>query len=331
MQAVGDRQLEIIKTRAYEQFPALQRENANIYGFRKIQDHAIKEKVTLQAMCKVTKETRIAMLETSGAGDVFVRDFISKGMQPTDTTIIPKFWPCDRQGKDEALRASASIDGFSGIVVTRRGIATRAWCNRISNVRKVLLASDERICDLNRSVVPHHMYNSTGWPLSIGPQDIVKVVKQTCGLAPIPTRCFKLLGVTTWTLGFDGIPTTVKFTAQFNGIIHEILLTKIEEDHPPKKSGKGNNPRSQPTRNGKGGADSRAPVPSNQADERITSLETKMAAMERRQDGMEHKLQTGFDGIQDQLRQVLNAVQLRPLSPRVTGFTPPAKSAKSNG
>ncbi len=275
--AVGDRHLEIIKTRAYEQFPALQREKTNIYGFRKFQDPANKEKTTLQAMTKVTKETRIAMLESSGVGDIFVRDFISKGMQPTDTTIIPKFWMCDRQGKDEALRASASIDGFAGIVVTRRGIATRSWCNRISNVRKVLLASDERICDMNLSVVPHHMYNSTGWPLSIGPQDIVKVVKQTCGFAPVPTRCFKMLGVTTWTLGFDGNPTNLKFTAQFNGIVYEILLSKIEDENHSKKGGKGsNNKRSQPPRQGKGSADPRNAASSTPSDERLTTLEAKM-------------------------------------------------------
>ncbi len=328
MQLLGDKHLEVLKARAYDQFSSLQRENANIYGFRKFQDPTNKEKITYQAMCKVTKETRVVMLETSGAGEVFVRDFISKGMQPTDTTIIPKFWACDRQGKDEALRSSASVDGFAGIVVTRRGIATRAWCNRISNVRKVLLADDERICDLNRSVVPHHMFNSTGWPLSIGPQDIVKVVKQTCGLPPIPTRCFKILGVTTWTLGFDSIPTILKFTAQFNGTIHEILLTKVEEHQSTKKQTGSFNKfqSSKPARNQN---ELKAVPLSSPADERLTSLETKVAAMERRQDGMEHKLQTGFDGIQDQLRQVLNAVQPRPASPRATGFTPPPEVAKS--
>ncbi len=325
----NDRHPSLLKSRAIDQFPILQRENINIYGFRKFQDQVHKERVTLQAMCKVTKEARILMLETSGAGDVFVRDYISKGMQPVDTTIIPKFWPSDRQGKDEALRSSATIDGFSGIVVTRRGIATRAWCDRVSNVRKVLLANDERICELNLAVVPHHMYNSTGWPLSIGPNDIVKVVAKTCGLPPIPTRCFKTLGVTSWTLGFQSTPTTLKFTAQFNGIIHEILLTKVEEMPMNKKQGKSNTKPFLP-KPFNGNNDSTPAAQSTDSDERLTSLETKVAAMERRQDGMEHKLQTGFDGIQDQLRQVLNAVQPRPASPRVTGFTPPPKVAKSS-
>ena len=317
----------LLKSRALDQFPILQRENVNIYGFRKIQDQYQKERVVLQAMCKVTKEARILMLETSGAGDVFVRDYISKGAQPVDTTIIPKFWPTDRQGKDEALRSSATIDGFSGIVVTRRGIATRAWCDRVSNVRKVLLASDERICELNQAVVPHHMYNSTGWPLSIGPNDIVKVVAKTCGLPPIPTRCFKTLGVTSWTLGFQTIPTTLNFTAQFNGVIHEILLTKVEDVPLNKKQGK-SIPKPSFPKPSSGSNDPVVVSQSNASDERLTSLETKVAAIERRQDGMEQKLQTGFDGIQDQLRQVLNAVQPRPVSPRATGFTPPSKIVK---
>ena len=317
----------LLKSRALDQFPILQRENVNIYGFRKIQDQYQKERVVLQAMCKVTKEARILMLETSGAGDVFVRDYISKGAQPVDTTIIPKFWPTDRQGKDEALRSSATIDGFSGIVVTRRGIATRAWCDRVSNVRKVLLASDERICELNQAVVPHHMYNSTGWPLSIGPNDIAKVVAKTCGLPPIPTRCFKTLGVTSWTLGFQTIPTTLKFTAQFNGVIHEILLTKVDDVPLNKKQGK-SIPKPSFPKPSSGSNDPVVVSQSNASDERLTSLETKVAAIERRQDGMEQKLQTGFDGIQDQLRQVLNAVQPRPVSPRATAFTPPSKIVK---
>lgn len=322
-QTLVDKQLDVLKSRAYEQFPALQRENATIYGFRKIQDMTNKEKIMYQTMCKVTKDTRIRMLETSGAGDIFARDFISKGMHPTDTTIIPKFWACDRQGKDEALRSSATIDGFAGIVVRRRGIATRSWSNRISNVRKVLLASDERINDLNCAVVPHYMYNSTGWPLSIGPGDIVRVMKETCGLPPVPTRCFKILGVTTWTLGFDTVPSKLKFTAQFNGHIHEILMTKVDDEYPNRRQGKGNPSRLQGPKSSKGPIDQKTVPVSNGSDERLTSLETKVAAMERRQDGMEQKLQTGFDGIQN-----LPAVQPRPVSPRSTGCTPPSKLAK---
>ena len=72
-------------------------------------------------------------------------------------------------------------------------------------------------------------------------------------------------------------------------------------------------------------------ISTNEGDSnRITALETKMAAIERRQDGMEVKLQSGFDNIQDQLRQVLRAVQPpRSASPAPTGCTPPAKIPKA--
>lgn len=106
----------------------------------------------------------------------------------------------------------------------------------------------------------------------------------------------------TWTLGFEKTPTTLKFAVQFNAVTYEILMTKSSDKQKAVRQDKGSkNHRTefQPK-------DVKAHAPPNDADNnRITALETKMAAIERRQDGMEVKLQSGFDNIQDQLRQVL--------------------------
>lgn len=144
---------------------------------------------------------------------------------------------------------------------------------------------------------------------------------------PIPSRCFRAAGVVTWSLGFAVEPKTTKFSVSFNGTTYEILLTKPSEKNKivkgSKKGAKGTSK----------GVQSQKEIPTQVSDEtadRLTNLETKFAAMERRQDTLENKLQSGFEGVQDQLRQVLNAVQPRASSPSRTGYTPPPKVPKSS-
>ena len=127
--------------------------------------------------------------------------------------------------------------------------------------------------------------------------------------------------------GFAVEPKVTKFSVSFNGVTYEILLTKPADKGKPSKG-----PKSISKGASKGGRVPKdtPPQPSDETNDRRTNLETKFAAMERRQDNLEVKLQHGFDGVQDQLRQVLNAVQPRAASPTRTGYTPPPKMPKAS-
>ena len=245
--------------------------------------------------------------------------------QIADITVIPRFWSIDRNGKSEALRSAGSTEGFAGIIATRRGLAIRAWSAKVGHLRKVLMS--QRITKDNIDIVPSITYDSTGWPSSASPNEIIHAIAHSCGTPPIPTRCFRALGVVTWTLGFAVEPKCTKFSVSFNGTTYEILLTRPVEKVKPirgyKQPSKGISKGAKPPK------ESPIQIPDETSD-RLTNLETKFAAMERRQDPLETKLQNGFEGVQDQLRQVLNAVQPRSSSPGHTGFTPPPKIPKSS-
>lgn len=325
----GEKPYDSFKARINEQCPSIAASHANLYGFRRFPDQCHKDHHIIRVMCRVTKEIRTKLLESSGTGDIFVRNFVPKEGEQSDVTVIPKFWTSDRAGRDESLRAAGSLDGFAGIVSTRRGIAVRAWCSKVANVRKVLLVNDDRINDINISTIPVELYDATGWPANISPGEIVRAVHHSCKLPAVPTKCFRALGVTTWTLGFEKPPDTLKFTASFNGVVCEILLTKSGLSK-AKIGGKQSNPKKTFGNSKPESLKKPANTFQDESSSRISALETKFAAMERRQDGLEQRLQTNFDGIQDQLRQVLNAVQPRNATPTTTGMTPPAKVPKQN-
>ncbi len=325
--AFRDKPHETIKAKVVEQFPSKATEHINIYSVRKISDPNDPEKFKVQAMCKIDKSLRASFLEASGAGDLIARDFIPKGEFIEDVTVLPRFWSIDKSGKAEALRSGGSTDGFAGIIATRRGLAIRAWSSKVAQLRKVLMSQDERITKENINIVPTITYDSTGWPSSASPNEIIHAVQHSCGTPPIPSRCFRALGVVTWTLGFAVEPKVTKFSVSFNGTTYEILLTKPSDKNKAIKGTKGTSKGA--SKSAKGFKEAPIQIP-DEANDRLTNLETKFAAMERRQDSLETKLQHGFEGVQDQLRQVLNAVQPRASSPTHTGFTPPSKVAKSS-
>ena len=324
--AFRDKPQENIKVKVADQFPSKATEHINIYGVRVMQDGNEADNFKIQAMCKIDKAHRPSFLEASGAGDIIARDFIPKGEQISDVTVIPRFWPIDKNSKAEALRSAGSTEGFAGILTTKRGLAVRAWASKVANIRRFLISQDERITSDNINVVPTITYDSTGWPSSASPSEVIQAIAHSCGTPPIPTRCYRALGVVTWTVGFSVEPKTNKFSVSFNGTTYEILLTKPTERNKTSKGGKAVNKGA--SKGFKGQKEHVVHQPDETTD-RLTNLETKFAAMERRQDSLESKLQSGFEGVQDQLRQVLNAVQPRAASPSHTGLTPPPKFPKS--
>lgn len=322
--------LESIRNKLIEQIPPLASKSLGVFGFRIVKTQANKEQHSVfQAVCKIHADQRVMCLERSGAGDAFIRDYVAKGETIDDLTIIPRFWDSEKLAKDDALRTSSSVPGFAGLVHTRRGIAVRAWCKQVASVRKILLAQDDRICEQNQAVIPRCLRDSTGWPSSVGPQEIVKASIHGVGLPPIPTRCYKAQGVTTWTLAFDAPPKIDKFMVQLNEKTFEIILT-VPCDKPvpaakgkkfgsSKGSGKSNNSVQEPRE---------VDPKEDQNAQRISALEAKFSSMERRQDSLEGKINEGFHSVNDQLRQVLAAIQPRGASAH-TGMTPPAKAPKT--
>ena len=158
-----------------------------------------------------------------------MRDFIPKGSCVEDITTLPRFWLAEKNGQADALKASSGVEGYAGLTLTKRGIAVRAWCSKIAAMRTAILADDDRVCSLNLATVPRVVVESTGWPPSIGPSEVVKAVYHEVKAAPIPTRCYKILGVTTWSLAFDAKPSVTRFLCQLNGASHEIILTIRKE------------------------------------------------------------------------------------------------------
>ena len=95
--------------------------HAAIYGYRTVQERN-KEKTDLvhQCLLKVQQKHRIPLLSASGHGDLVVRDFVAKGDQVQDLSIIPRFWPIDRSNKADLIKAASTIAGYRGIAVTKR-------------------------------------------------------------------------------------------------------------------------------------------------------------------------------------------------------------------
>lgn len=332
--SITEKPLEVMKKIVIEQFPSNTVKNLHVYAFRIIQtSNGNSQNRIFQVMCKIPTTARAGCLERSGAGDAFFRDFVGKGESVEDLSTLPKFWSHDRNSKDNALRSASSIVGFAGLTLTRRGIAVRAWNSKIGHLRKVLFADDERISTINIDVIPKFTRESTGWPSSIGASEVVKATSHELGIPPIPTRCYKALGVTTWTLTFQEPPKKTRFLINFNGSTHEILITEpsqISKDQSSNKKGKG-----KAKGKGKGNGDKTTSQPSrpshiddDSTNQRLSVLEAKFCTMERRQNGMEAKINEGFSGVNNQLRQILHAIQPRS-STGSTGASPPQKVPKT--
>ncbi len=298
----------------------------NLYAYRRFTPKgADSSHVVHQIMCKIPADKRKAILDKSGIGSIFIRDYIAKGDRQEDITVIPKFWDVTKQAKDEAVRATGGLNGFAGLMISKRGLAARAWTDSIATLRRALLPLDERLSDLNLSVVPRVVRDSTGWPASISPQEIIRATHHALSAAPVPSRCFRSNGVTCWTLAFEKEPAQTTFVAQFNDKVYEILLTVPGTKKITKAS-------SGPTKTRKPAAIKEQEVvnlnQNDQINDRVSMLEAKFGNLERRQDVVENKLTSGFDQVQDQLRQILNAVGGRSdKSP--TGSTPPPKFPKT--
>lgn len=328
--AFCERPHDMFRQKLREQYSQHVVEGLQLYGFRKVMEQNSKTEVrAFQILTKVSVENRTKLINLSGASDLFARDFLDRTPSQSDLTILPRYWSNDKSGRDQAFRTGASAVGFAGLVNLRKGIAIRGWTCNIKEIRTVVLAQDPRYNSTNMAVVPTIFLESKGWPISLGPADVVAALHHATGLPCVPGRCFRAQGVVTWTVGFTKRPEKSRFTASFNGDTYELLLTEpapiLNMPTTNNRSAKGvgkTSKTSQPVK-----------VEQNEAiveHERLATLESRMGKMEKRQDIIEDRINDGFTNVQDQLRQLLHCVQPRSSSPQKTGMTPPPKISKTS-
>eukprot|EP00438_Fugacium_kawagutii_P007017 Skav233753 [mRNA] locus=scaffold1792:300466:304788:- [translate_table: standard] len=314
---------EHLKSRIRDLFPASALQNSSMYGFRTVskkEDHKM-----FQMLIKVPLASRATMLEHSGLGEITARDFLAKGTSPEDHSVLPRFWDASRQGREEAVRTASKVDGFAGVVLTKRGIAIRSWNCKLASTRAAVMNNDVRLCPENMSTVPKVQVESSGWPQNITAAEVVRSCHYYTQLAPVPTRCYRSAGVTSWSLMFSSMPSIARFCAAFNGHAVEIVLVPAQSMSMPGPR-KGKEPKKS-IRNVAPRATEPSPTETAHHD-RISNLESRFSLMEKRQETLESRMDSKFSEVNDQLRQILQAVQPRAASHNATGFTPPPKQPK---
>eukprot|EP00438_Fugacium_kawagutii_P019536 Skav235669 [mRNA] locus=scaffold358:1103709:1108024:+ [translate_table: standard] len=321
---------EFLKSKVHELFPAAALASSVMYGYKKIDR---KEYVIHQIMTKVSQANRATILEHSCLGEVSSRDFIIRGSEPSDHSVLPRFWDVNRASREEVLKTASKIDGFAGIIIAKRGLCVRSWNTKLATTRAALMSGDSRLCPENLSTIPRFRIESSGWPSNITASEIVKSVAFYTKLPPLPTKAYRVGGVTNWTLLFSELPQIQKFSASFNGSNYEILLIKPEQVNVPQPR-KSKAISIEAKGSGKGKGKSKASGPSAHSEveahaDRLTSLENRFTLMEKKQNALEDKVDNSFQEVNSQLRQILQAVAPRPASHEQTGYTPPPKHAKT--
>ena len=313
------------------------KEQLTLYGFR--HNHhpsASKGDDMLQIVIKVSKSARATLLGLSGTDSILIRDYLNKNTSMIDMTVIPRFWEINQKGLRELLISVQEVVGAAGVMLTRRGLAIRAWAKDVATVRKKILPSDPRLTETNLSVVPRLILDSSGWPAGAAASDIVEAVNKAVGSPPVPTRTFRSAGVHVWQLGFEAPPKVTDFTVKINGELFQILLTPSMPAE--KGQGKGKSSKRFPKQKQKD--EVAAPGPSAPAaaafnpdrrrldtlEAKFDSLQGQVTGIEKKQSVMETKLDSRFDDISNTLRQLLQMSASR--SHEKTGETPPPKMPK---
>ena len=127
----------------------------SVYGFRHNRHpSSSRDDDQLQVIAKLPSAARCKLLSGSGLQGILIRDFLDQGAQPLDTSVIPKFWEISLKGLRELSISIEGVKGAAGAILTRRGLAVRAWSSEIAEVRRKLLPMDARLNDTNIKVVP---------------------------------------------------------------------------------------------------------------------------------------------------------------------------------
>ncbi|CAK9051672.1 unnamed protein product [Durusdinium trenchii] len=309
----------------------------SVYGFRRNKHTtSTREDDQLQVIAKLPSAARQPLLTVSGHQGILLRDFLDAGSQPIDTSVIPKFWEVSVRGLRELNIGIDGVKGVAGAILTRRGLAIRAWTTHIAEVRRNMLPNDSRLNDTNMGVVPRFMMDASGWPPGACPGDVIESVTKAVSQPPIPTRTFRSAGVHTWQLGFQSLPDIQTFTVKINGALHQILLTPTPHNVKGGGKGKQRQPKKASAKEDNHGAPTAtiATATAHQDKKRIDQLETRFESLQKQVSGIENKqttleskLDQRFNDIGDTLRQLVQLSTTRTHEP--CGESPPPKTQRT--
>jgi hypothetical protein len=91
---VNQNPIDAFRNRLIDQFNL---KSVNLYGHRVL--NFAKDYTMHQFMCKIPSSQRADILKASGQMDLIARDFIPKGGEIQDTTVLPRFFDCTKTGK----------------------------------------------------------------------------------------------------------------------------------------------------------------------------------------------------------------------------------------
>ena len=306
--------------------------SAVLFGYR-VAHHpgGSKQDPLLQCILKAPRAVRTPLIEASGMTPLLTRDFLKKGRNSDDLTVLPRFWPPTISELANARKTVEGAEGLAGLVLTRRGIAPRVWVAKVGNARAQLMSEDPRVLRENIDVVPKYTFSLAGWPAATGAQHVVTSTLQALRLPVLPLRTYRSAGVHVWIVTTDKKPTVSSFPLQINDTVVEILIQQVETLLPKsnKQGGKGGQKgktkSSSPADAVKLWAPPSAitPVLAKPDEARIQRLEERFDKIEARQATFESRVDGKFDSIQDALRQILANTNARAREP--TGETPPSK------
>ena len=328
---VQQQQLQFLRHHFCQIHPDL-KDKINMYAFRTgRRPSAGKDDKNFQCIIKLPVDCRPDVLKSSGTANFLFRDYLTSADAFEDITVLPRFWEAKQSSIHEILIMTKGVAGFAGICLTRRGLATRAWTSAVAEMRKALLSADPRITAENISVIPKFTYQTTGWPASTEPRDVVVATLKATGLPPLPSRAFRTNGVCGWTLAFQKRPTIAKFSVDVNGKLHEILLVEdtgalaVKSQTRSAGTKKPTEAAQKPSR-----PDNPPTLQFSAEAVRLDRLQEKFTVLEGRQSRMEAKFDSRFDDISSSLRQLLQAANVpRDRSP--SGETPAPKHQRGSG
>ena len=229
----------MFKSMLHEALPTMQA-TVTLYGYR-VSHHpgASKQEAQLQCVLKAPFVARKQLLEASGATCLLIRDYLEKGKEAGDTTILPRFWPISSQELQKVRITIQGTPGVAGIVAARRGLAVRVWCDQIKAARESLLAGDARLVPENMHIVPKLSLELSGWPAATDAAHVVASTIAAIGLPVIPMRTYRAAGVHTWVVTAQEHPKTTRFTLEINKDVVEILVQELGQNAPVRSAAKG--------------------------------------------------------------------------------------------
>ena len=236
---VKESPIMMFKTMLHEVMPSMQA-TVTLYGYR-VSHHpgASKQEAQLQCVLKAPFVARKQLLEASGSTSLLIRDYLEKGKEAGDTTVLPRFWPISTQELQKVRITIQGTPGVAGIVVARRGLAVRVWCDQVKAARESLLAGDSRLVPENMHIVPKLSIELSGWPAATDAAHVVASTIAAIGLPVIPMRTYRAAGVHTWVVTAQEHPKTNRFTLEINKDVVEILGQEIGQNVPVRSVAKG--------------------------------------------------------------------------------------------